>query len=67
MSRPDDIAARAAIATVVSLNYLALRAWAEGGATEPLPAVYARYLLSAPDPARFAVGLTDGPAADRLP
>jgi hypothetical protein len=47
---PDDVAARAAIATVVSLSYLALRAWAEGGAIEPLPAVYARYLLSAPTP-----------------
>lgn len=61
---PDDISARAAITTMVSLNYLALRAWAEGGGVEPLPAVHARYILAAPDPARFAAGITEEPTGD---
>ena len=55
---PEDLAARSAVATVVALNYLALRIWAEGGGVEPLPAVHLRCLLSAPDPARFAAAIT---------
>lgn len=55
---PDDLEARSAVSTVVALTYLALRIWAEGGGVEPLPAVCARCLLTAPDPARFAAGVT---------
>jgi AcrR family transcriptional regulator len=53
-----DLGARGAVATVVSLTYLGLRTWVEGEGAEPLRAVVARCLLSAPDPARFAVGVT---------
>jgi AcrR family transcriptional regulator len=55
---PDDTSARAAVATVVALNYLSVRVWAENGAVEPLPSVCARHLYSAPNPARYAAGLT---------
>jgi hypothetical protein len=56
---PDDLSARSAVATIVALNYLAFRVWADGGGVESLPAVYARCLLSAPDPARFAAGIAE--------
>ena len=56
----DDIAARAAVSSVVSLVYLGLRIWAEGGGTEPLPDVVTRCLAAAPDPARLAAGPTAG-------
>jgi AcrR family transcriptional regulator len=56
---PDDLSARSAVATIVALTYLAFRIWADGGGLEPLPAVYARCLLTAPDPTRFAAGITE--------
>ncbi len=56
---PDDLSARSAVATIVALNYLGLRICADGDGRESRPAVYARCLLSAPDPARFASGITE--------
>jgi AcrR family transcriptional regulator len=55
---PQDLGLRAAVATVVSLTYMALNQWAEAAVTEPVAAVLARCLLLAPDPARLAVGVT---------
>ncbi|UDY35642.1 TetR/AcrR family transcriptional regulator; helix-turn-helix transcriptional regulator [Dermatobacter hominis] len=54
---PDDLEARSAIATIVGLNYLAMRIWAEGGGRESMPSVWARCMLTAPDPSRFAAGV----------
>jgi AcrR family transcriptional regulator len=54
----EDLAARAAVSTVVSLTYLGLQLWAEGDARDPLPAVVARCLLTAPHPSRLATGVT---------
>jgi AcrR family transcriptional regulator len=59
---PDDLEARSTIATVVALNYLAMRIWAESGGVESIPAVWARCMLTAPDPARFAAGIVDADA-----
>ena len=53
-----DLGARTAVTTVVALAYLGLRSWVEADGAEPLVAVVARCLLLAPDPARFAVGVT---------
>ena len=55
---PSDLGLRIAIATVVTLGYLAIERWAESGGTEPLKAVLARCLLLSPDPSRLAVGVT---------
>ncbi len=49
----DDLAARAALATVTTLTYLGLRMWAESDGTTPLVDVVARCLALAPDARRF--------------
>ena len=58
---PEDLSARAAVVTVVSLCFTALLMWADLDGEEPLTAVLARCLLAAPHPARLAAGLTTGP------
>jgi AcrR family transcriptional regulator len=55
---PEDLAARAAVSTVVTLTYLGVQHWAEADAGEPLTAVVARCLLAAPHPSRLATGVT---------
>jgi AcrR family transcriptional regulator len=55
---PNDLGVRIAVATIVTLGYLAIERWTESGGGEPLQAVLARCLLLAPDPARVAVGVT---------
>jgi AcrR family transcriptional regulator len=59
---PDDTAARTAVAAVVAISYLSLRVWADGGAVEPLPSVFARHLVNAPRPTRLATGVRKKPA-----
>jgi AcrR family transcriptional regulator len=54
----EDLGARAAVTTVVALAYLGLSSWVESDGAEPLVAVVARCLLLAPDPTRFAAGVT---------
>ena len=58
----DDLAARAALATVTTLTYLGLRTWAEDDGNEPLVDVVARCLALTPDAARFGdpADLADG-------
>ncbi|HEY1278936.1 MAG TPA: TetR family transcriptional regulator [Acidimicrobiales bacterium] len=58
---PEDLGARAAVATVVSMVFLGLTLWASSEVQEPLLAVVARCLLAAPHPSRLAAGLTGGP------
>jgi AcrR family transcriptional regulator len=58
---PEDLGARAAVATVVSMVFLGLMLWASSEVQEPLLAVVARCLLAAPHPSRLAAGLTGGP------
>jgi AcrR family transcriptional regulator len=60
-----DLGARAAVTTVIALTYLGLKQWAEGAGAEPAVAVVARCLLLAPEPARFAAGVTARPAATK--
>jgi AcrR family transcriptional regulator len=54
----EDLGARAAVATVVALTDVGLREWVADDGAEPLPAVVARCLMLAPDPARLAAGVT---------
>ena len=66
----EDLAAHAAVTTVVSLTFLALVMWATADDEEPLVAVLARCLLAAPHPARLATGTTAAPCGglnDRRP
>ena len=58
----EDLAAHAAVTTVVSLTFLALVMWATSDDEEPLVAVLARCLLAAPHPARLATGTTAAPS-----
>jgi AcrR family transcriptional regulator len=55
---PQDLGARTAVATVITLCYLALDLWISTDGGEPLTAVLARCLLVSPDPARLAAGVT---------
>ena len=57
---PQDLGARAAVSTVVTLAYLALDLWVTGEGSEPLTALLARCLLVTPDPMRLAAGVTNG-------
>jgi len=59
-----DLSARAAVTTVMALTYLGLRLWAEGDGSETLVAAVARCLLLAPEPARFAAGVTARAASE---
>ena len=54
----EDLGARAAVATVMSLAFLGLALWASSDDDEPLLAVMARCLLAAPHPSRVAAGVT---------
>ena len=54
----EDLGARAAVATVISLAFLGLALWASSDDNEPLLAVMARCLLAAPHPSRVAAGVT---------
>ena len=58
----DDLAARAAVATVVALAFLGLMTWATSDDDEPLVAALTRCLLAAPHPSRLAAGVTAPPA-----
>ena len=57
----EDLGARAAVATVISLAFLGLALWASSDDDEPLLAVMARCLLAAPHPSRLAAGVTAAP------
>lgn len=54
----QDLGARAAVSTVVTLAYLALDLWVTQEGAEPLTALLARCLLVTPDPMRLAAGVT---------
>ena len=54
----EDLGARAAVATVMSLAFLGLALWASSDDDEPLLAVMARCLLAGPHPSRVAAGVT---------
>jgi AcrR family transcriptional regulator len=58
---PEDLSARAAVVSVVSLCFMALLMWADLDGREPLTGVLARCLLAAPHPARLAAGVTTPP------
>jgi AcrR family transcriptional regulator len=57
----EDLSARAAVATVMSLAFLGLTLWASSDDDEPLLGVIARCLLAAPHPSRLAAGVTAAP------
>lgn len=57
----EDLSARAAVATVMSLAFLGLTLWASSDDDEPLLAAIARCLLAAPHPSRLAAGVTAAP------
>jgi AcrR family transcriptional regulator len=57
----EDLSARAAVATVMSLAFLGLTLWASSDDDEPLLGVIARCLLAAPHPSRLAAGATAAP------
>jgi AcrR family transcriptional regulator len=54
----EDLAARAAVTTVVALGFLALLRWAEDATDEPFVPMLARCLLAAPHPDRLSAGTT---------
>jgi AcrR family transcriptional regulator len=53
----QDLGARAALTTAISLAFLGLISWALGDDDEPLLVVMARCLLAAPHPTRLAAGV----------
>jgi AcrR family transcriptional regulator len=61
---PEDLAARAAVTTVMALAWFALTRWVDGGGSEGLTALLARCLVGCPDPQRLAAGVVAATAPD---
>jgi AcrR family transcriptional regulator len=60
---PEDLGARAAVATAISLGFLGLTMWATSDEDESLVAAIARCLLASPHPSRLAAGVTAPPGS----